>query len=197
VYSRFPGVVLGFHGCDEAVGRAVVSGVDQLQASHNNYDWLGHGAYFWENSPSRAWEFAVEQKKRGRLRTPHVIGAILDLGNCMNLVDSQYHAMLKKAYDIYTAIIPLESDRAVNKGGRDRLLRCLDCSVFQIMHTSMESNNEPPFDSVRCAFEEGDPSFPGSGILDKTHIQICVRNPACVRGYFLPLDENGAVLKFE
>ena len=60
----------------------------------------------------------------------------------------------------------------------------------------MKANMGEPFDSVRCAFEEGEPSFPGSGILDKTHIQICIRNPICIKGYFHPLDIDGTVMRF-
>jgi len=193
---HIPGVVLGFHGCDETVGRAVVAGEDTLQPSRNNYDWLGNGIYFWESSPSRAWDFANEQKQRGRIKNPFVVGAVLDLQNCMNLMDSQYHALLKRAHKIYMEYSLDESERAVNKGGRDRLLRCLDCSVFQYLHEDVDRNNELPFDSVRCAFEEGNPTFPGSGILDKTHIQICIVNPACIKGYFRPLDDDGMPVKF-
>ena len=42
------------------------------------------------------------------------------------------------------------------------------------------------YDSVRGIFFEGGPIYPGSGILDKSHIQICVRNPNCIKGYFAP-----------
>ena len=29
--------------------------------------------------------------------------------------------------------------------------------------------------------------YPGAGIAKKTHTQICVVNPNCVKGYFAPL----------
>ena len=32
--------------------------------------------------------------------------------------------------------------------------------------------------------------FPGSAILAKTHIQICIYNPNCIKGYFEPRDKN-------
>lgn len=41
-----------------------------------------------------------------------------------------------------------------------------------------------PFDSVRGAFPEGGEAFPGGGISAKTHIQICIRNPNCIKGSF-------------
>lgn len=42
------------------------------------------------------------------------------------------------------------------------------------------------FDSVRGVFIEGGPAFEGSGIFEKSHIQICVRNPNCIPGFFRP-----------
>lgn len=46
--------------------------------------------------------------------------------------------------------------------------------------------NELPFDSVRAAFIEGDTIYPGAGFNEKTHIQICIINPDCIKGFFLP-----------
>lgn len=45
------------------------------------------------------------------------------------------------------------------------------------------------FDSVRAAFSEGGPAFPGAGIQKKSHIQICIRNLDCIKGFFVPRDE--------
>jgi len=50
--------VLGYHGCDEATGEAILSGKLEIRPSINDYDWLGAGAYFWENSYSRALAWA-------------------------------------------------------------------------------------------------------------------------------------------
>ena len=46
------------------------------------------------------------------------------------------------------------------------------------------------FDSLRAAFIEGERIYPGAGFYDKTHVQICVRNPNCVKGFFLPRKEQ-------
>jgi hypothetical protein len=80
MYSTRPGLVLGFHGCDEQVARKVLTGEELLKSSANNYDWLGHGIYFYE----------------------------------------------------------------------------------------------------------GDELYPNAGFREKDHIQICVRNPNCIKGFFLP-----------
>lgn len=194
MYSRLSGLLLGFHGCDASVGRDVVSGKMPLRISTNDYDWLGHGVYFWENSPDRAWAFACDQCKRGKVKTPFVIGAVLDLGLCLNLQDAKYHELLKIAYDYYAVRIP---EVAKNRGGKDILQRFLDCAVFESLHELIAGDGQDPFDSVRCAFEEGEPSFSGSAIRDKTHVQICIRNPDCIKGYFLPLELGGGPMRFK
>ena len=42
------------------------------------------------------------------------------------------------------------------------------------------------YDSVRGAFIEGNAAFDGSDIKKENHIQIAVRNPACLLGVFRP-----------
>ncbi len=36
-------------------------------------------------------------------------------------------------------------------------------------------------------FQEGAPLYPGAGFSTKNHIQVCVRDPSCIRGYFRPI----------
>ena len=50
--------VLGYHGCDEDIGREAIRGDTALIQSDKDYDWLGPGAYFRESDPKRAWEWA-------------------------------------------------------------------------------------------------------------------------------------------
>jgi len=85
MYSRLPSFILGFHGCDRSLARAVIDGKRSLRLSTNRYDWLGEGVYFWENTPQRALEFAAEfagRKRQGKsaIREPAVIGAVVDWG---------------------------------------------------------------------------------------------------------------------
>ncbi len=59
MYGR-PGVIYGFHGCDRRVGEAVLASHTQhLKSSKNDYDWLGHGIYFWEASPERGLQLRI------------------------------------------------------------------------------------------------------------------------------------------
>jgi len=36
------------------------TGSSDFKPSENDYDWLGHGMYFWENSQHRAKQFAKD-----------------------------------------------------------------------------------------------------------------------------------------
>ena len=193
MYSSLPTFVLGFHSCDRTVGERVLSGEERLKPSKNEYDWLGHGSYFWENSPARAMEFAIWLKENPRLgrpalKDPFVIGAVIDLGRCFNLTDSMCLAILRNAHAMYVNIseargVELAKNKPV-QGGSDALLRFLDCAVIESMHEYHESRGGKPYDSVRGVFPEGKPVFQDSGIRDKDHIQVCVRNPNCIKGYF-------------
>ena len=64
------------------------------------------------------------------------------------------------------------------------------------VHARREAAEEPPFDTVHAAFIEGQPLYANAGFSTKDHIQICVRNPRCIKGHFRPLNENGRPLKF-
>lgn len=186
MYSKLPAFVLGFHGCDVSVHDDVLKKGIELNQSTNDYDWLGHGIYFWEQSPKRALEYAEELKRNPRkskhpIKTPCVIGAIIDLSSCLNLLDSACIGVVKSAYEGYSLITP-EDRRPTNKGGADLLLRYLDCAVIQALHGFTKGK----YDTVRGLFREGEPLYDGAGFFEKTHIQICVRNAECIKGYFEP-----------
>ena len=56
MYSNLPNLIIGFHGCDKNTYENVLYKHEVLRPSHNSYDWLGNGVYFWENSLARAEE---------------------------------------------------------------------------------------------------------------------------------------------
>jgi hypothetical protein len=193
MYSTRSGLVLGFHGCDESVALKVLTGKEPLKKSTNNYDWLGHGIYFWENSPSRAMEFATHLQKLPnrsirKITTPAVIGAVIDLGFCLDLLDFENLQLLKTAYKALLStsnFIVFPENKSIGGIG-DLLLRDLDCAVIEALHKMEENSHQPPFDSIRGVFYEGDELYPNAGFREKDHIQICVRNPNCIKGFFLP-----------
>jgi len=194
LYRRLPGVVLGFHGCDESLGRKVIAGRAQLKPSENDYDWLGRGIYFWESNPERALQFAKEvatgttKMSRGTIGRPFVIGAVIDLGMCCNLLDSRALSELAAAHELLVESIKTgSSDNKMPKNrGRDNAARFLDCAVVKIMHAARRAADLEAYDTVRGAFSEGGSLFRGSGFSAKAHIQIAVCKDQCIKGYFLP-----------
>lgn len=72
----------------------------------------------------------------------------------------------------------------------EKPLRRLDCAVIERFHKMNKVLDRQGYDSVRGIFFEGNAIYPDSGILEKTHIQICVRNPNCIKGYFAPKEFN-------
>lgn len=191
LYSTRPSLVLGFHGCDASVAKEVING-GSLKASTNDYDWLGHGIYFWENDYDRALDWAKQLSKRqpDKIQTPAVVGAIIDLGSCLDLINSHYISELKDAYKLLCQASQLNNktipkNTLKNKNG-DFLLRRLDCAVIQVVHWRNKHDNNFSYDSVRAVFWEGNRIYQNAGFREKNHIQICVRNPNCIKGYFLP-----------
>lgn len=194
-YQKLPQIVLGFHGCDKKVAECVLnSTTEQLLPSTNDYDWLGNGIYFWLNDPIRAYEWAEEMHKRNpsKVKEPYVIGAIIDLGLCLDLCERESVKLLRIAYESLRTKFELlgydikkkKVNKAPDKGGFN-LIRPLDCAVIEHLHE--ESQKEGIYyDTVRGYFQEGADAFDGAGIKEKSHIQICVRSLECIKGYFLP-----------
>lgn len=183
-----PFSVIGFHSCDKEVGLRILNGKDELMPSENSWDWLGGGIYFWEQNPARAVEYAIESAERKQfnkypINAPFVLGAIIDLGNCLNLTESGSLKILSESFRGLKAIHDLAGkEMPINKANN----RALDCAVIQFLHQSRLQDNKPEFDTVRCAFPEGELAYPDSYISSRLHIQICVRNQECIKGFFLP-----------
>lgn len=188
-------LVIAYHGCDAAIRDEVIQKGGQLKVYPKDYDWLGHGIYFWEHGPARALEWAKEQKKRGNVKTPAVLGVVLHLGRCFDLLDAEYTDVLAEIYPLFAESmhvgnIPMPQNRSLNTTDQDQLLRHLDCAVLNWTIEQLEKQGAAPFHSVRGVFQEGAVVFPESGIRRRSHIQIAVRDPACILGYFQPPPDN-------
>ncbi|HHR6080469.1 TPA: hypothetical protein ACS7ZY_002863 [Providencia alcalifaciens] len=205
-----PGIVVGFHGCDRAVFDSVIKNGSSISSSENDYDWLGHGVYFWEGSYERALDWAKDSNK---IAKPAVIGAFIKLGNCIDLLDSKDLQKVKSTYDI----LELEFEQLGQFLPQNRVhmngisfVRELDCQVIlrlQQMNNELivqdlklpdmtgqnkrkVQNHSNFIDSVRGMFPEGSELYSGAGFRDKNHIQLCIVNPNCIIGYFDPIQHN-------
>ena len=206
MYDIRPNMIIGFHGCDLSVRNKLVNTPNHIEISTKPHDWLGHGMYFWENNYTRALEWAQQRADKGTIKDPAVLGAVLQLGYCCDFLDSkyltlikQYHSFMSERYKITGEALPQNIDAFGDKH-KDKLIRVLDCAVIEFMHSSIFelykediANNQYSdtkiFDSTRGVFTEGGPAFAGSGLLEKSHIQVCIRNTNCIKGFFIPRDE--------
>lgn len=184
------GIVLGYHGCDRSVGEKVLAGNVDLRISNNDHDWLGSGIYFWENNPKRALEWARQIQKnpqiapKAKIKESFIIGSIIQLGDCLDLLETESVQLVKNAHHAFvnsckTTGLPIPK----NFGGEDVVMRKLDCAVINYLHEVMEKDDKS-FDTVRAAFLEGGALYENAGFRELTHIQICVRNPKQIIGYF-------------
>lgn len=198
MYTRRSGLILGYHGCDKTVRDRIVSIKGEvLKPSKNTYDWLGNGIYFWENNRTRALEFAQDLKnkpprgKENLIKEPAVLGAVIDLGNCLDLLDSEYIQILKSSYDHLVQLL-LTQDKELPKNiigpNGELTMRNLDCAVIETLHEMNRLLEVPQYDSVRGVFLEGKELYENAGFREKNHIQIAIRNPDCIKGYFVPRD---------
>lgn len=179
-------LVVGYHGCDLGVARRVVSLEDSLRPSENPWDWLGHGYYFWEDSPERAKKWAESECEQpgSKIKHPAVIGAIIDLGNCLNLADAEALKQVKVAHAQYSGLYELLGIEQAKNKGRDLRARYLDCAVIEWLHQLRAEESKPAYDTVRGFFIEGRELYKGAGFRELDHIQICVRSPKQIIGFF-------------
>lgn len=197
MYNKLPYMVYGFHGCDQSVKDSILKDHGFFTPSTNSYDWLGSGIYFWENDCERAMEFAVDAKEhplqlKGTIETPAVIGAVIDLGYCLNLLNRHYIKLLEVADEYYISAAKAKGVPIADNRGPlpDRKGRFRDCAVINNLHLLLEDRGAKAFDTVRSVFFEGDPIYEKAGFYQRTHIQICVRNPNCIKAVFDPRELN-------
>jgi hypothetical protein len=157
---------IGFHGTSTEAARRILSG--GFEISRNEYDWLGDGAYFFQDAPVRAMEWARERFGKEAA----VIGAEIDLADCIDLLDIPWEQAIVRTFQRYLGHltrsgipIPRQSQ------GAHRLDRgVLNYLVDGLAHDGRKIR------SVRAVFPEGEPMYPRSALLTRAHVQIGVRD---------------------
>ena len=173
------GFVLGYHGCDAEIARKLLDG-EPFHLSKNEYDWLGWGAYFWESDAVRAFQWAeLSARRRGVSVKPDVVGAVIDLGLCLDLTTQASLDVIRTGHGSLVTVARTVK-RKLPKN-IDEFRRPLDCMVLNYLYDSMPA---PKFQTVRGVFLEGGPLYPGGLIHSRTHVQLAVRDLTCIRGVF-------------
>ena len=132
-----------------------------------------------------------------------VVGAVIELGNCLDLTIRGHLELLADAYrslesGLTKAGKPIPETKGSTRAGTDdHPLRYLDCAVIKHLHENIEADAKEtrahggvpifePFDTVRGLFHEGGQLYPGGGFYTHTHAQIAVRSLDSIRGFFRP-----------
>jgi hypothetical protein len=185
--DQFARIVVGYHGCPADFARDLLVGTlpfASWQPSTNDWDWLGHGIYFWEHSPARALRWAQEKYIPLGI-TPGVIGAVVQLGRCFDLLNEAITAILTQSFQELAQAFAGAGQPLPQNVGKDLKRRELDCLVINDCLSRLQQQGIE-YDSVRGAFLEGDPAYPGAGFSREAHLQLSVRNPGWILGVFRP-----------
>ncbi len=171
--------VLGYHGCHKNFSDGVRSGrisLAQWKPSQNTYDWLGDGIYFWEASRTRAEQWAGEQLGD----QADVLEVEIDLGQCLNLLESTYHDAIRATYQNLRTVYRSQGWTLPKNQQKRHDLDCLVMNKFVKFMERFVGQQGIVFQTVRGVFEEGRPLFPGSALRTQSHIQIAVRDVQCL-----------------
>lgn len=189
-FEDYHRTIVGYHGTRQSVAEAAVLGKTPLDWSRNDGDWLGHGVYFWEYAPQQAWLWAERLRRARKWTEPTaVVACMIRLGDCFDLLDPENVRVLKGAHGEYLAA-------AVRLGERPkanvRSAKRLNCAIFEYAHV-LFAESDQSVDTCRAVFVPTgrERLWHGSGINPRAHIQVVVRNPACILGTWLVKPTGG------
>ncbi len=198
-FDDYHRTVVGYHGTGLTVALRIINRIEDFRWSERDYDWLGRGIYFWEYAPKQALTFAKvrqHQYRKKKNKTAYdqrrateplaVVACMIRLGFCLDLTEPENVEYVGDAFASYkagmeAANVPLPEN--------NRKYRKLDRSVFEYTYKLLE-DSEPNLkvDTSRGIYVPTDYAkriWEGSWISRDTHIQLCVRNPACILGTWL------------
>lgn len=165
--------VVAFHGTRKSTAEKLVSGVP-FDQSENDDDWLGHGIYFWEYAPQQAWWWA--ERRYGD--DAAVVGALVRLGRCIDLLDPSNATLLMRAHDDLDRMLAATKQKLKSNANNHKYR---DCAVFNYLFETLRRANVET-DSARAVFvpasAKGLPRlWERSGVFRGAHIQLSVREP--------------------
>lgn len=185
-----PRIVRAFHGTTLSNARAILSGSSPFQPSANAHDWLGHGIYFFEESQTLALDWAVGKvgslAALGRTEEPAVIGADLQLDDCLDICSGDWGPALSLIHRRLSATLktqhgPVTTTAAgrhvvladIQMPGSTWTFNYTDCAVMDAIVRDQQKIGRK-ITSKRAAFADGSQLYPNSYLLSRTHVQIAV-----------------------
>jgi len=186
-FDDYHRTIVGYHGTRLSVALDIVNRKRTFKFSRNRDDWLGYGIYFWEYAPQQAYSWAERRKKRHNWNEPiAILGSMIRLGFCFDLLDPYNVKYLKEIYEQYRATETAAGSSIPENANH---YKYLDCAVFQYAYAVTENpEKKQAVDSSRAVYVptgEEKRIWTRSWISEGAHIQICVRNPDCILGTWL------------
>jgi hypothetical protein len=163
--------LVAFHGTRRAIAKKLVNG-EPFGKSENDDDWLGHGIYFWEFAPQQAWWWA----RRRYGDEAAVVGSLVRLGRCLDLLDPSNTALLRGARADLGRMLSDAAQRVPSNANNHKYL---DCAVFNWLFGLLARDGRA-IDSCRAVFvplQEGRMPrlWNRSGVFEGAHVQLSVR----------------------
>lgn len=183
VFRDYHRTVIGYHGTLKSTALEIVAGDRTFKYSKNNNNWLGHGVYFWEYAPQQAWQWAEHRYKKQR-RPIAVIGAMIRLGACLDLLDPDNS---KRVVTIHKQMLKAFEESGETAPRNRNADKYLDCATLQYAYTALEAEGEP-IDTCRAVYvptSGKERLWQRSWLYHQTHIQLCVRSVECILGCWL------------
>jgi hypothetical protein len=169
-YHDYHRTIIGYHGTTAEVAERLVDG-EPFRPSDNDDDWFGRGISFWEYAPKQAWWWTRDLKRNTE---PAVVGAVIRLGHCFDLLDPLNVATLRQFYEQavtqwVASGIPVPENVHQHKR--------LDCAVFNLFYAAADRSS-PPLETARAVYVPTGSArriWKRSWIYEQAHIQVCVR----------------------
>lgn len=198
--------VRAYHGTTLSAATQIHQHQRSFALSQKDGDWLGRGAYFFEENLIKAIEWALVQVTlRSHLHSfdsPAVLEVDLDLTHCLDLCSSAWHENLRnialklegvgqaKQQDGPSFTTPgnrhsagktvwVADYRLTPTPGHSVDDHFADKAVIDALVADLTQAGEP-VTSVRAAFALGDQPYCNSHFFSDTHIQIAVLDSAIV-----------------
>lgn len=165
--------VVAFHGTRRNAAEKLIAGA-AFGKSENDDDWLGHGIYFWEYAPQQAWWWA---DRRYGSSDAAVVGSLVRLGRCIDLLDPSNAALLVTAHSELESALTQAGQSLKNNANTHKYR---DCAVFNYLFAKLEQS-DLQVESARAVFVplEAGKGLPRlwdrSGVFRGAHIQLSVR----------------------
>jgi hypothetical protein len=189
----WPSSLIAYHATPRDFAEVVTSSGKydfRFAKSDEGIDWLGDAVYLFP-SRSHAIRWAKYGLQLWGWSRGAVVGISVNLGECLDLTQYGATDILVKSYKaLNAACAAAEWSMPENTGFKDGspMDRALDCAVLNTLNNAAkwsERNRHIKYDTILCAFTDGEPPYPGSAFRDKTHLQIAVTNHRCFSDPFL------------